>query len=822
MANLSEIFGWFSIGKTPTAQQFRDTFSSYFHKSEKLPQTAVYGLTDDLNDKASKDDLNNATTKFKGYHTSLALLQAEYPQASNKKDFFAWVGTPYPGTVHKVYADGGAWTDTGEVPTQEEIDLAEYAKKIEVDKTYLNASLLNNRYDYATKQDAREAVLLDRRALGQTLTYTLANVEKWLQSTNFIKTDGSYFDYNTGTVKTGASTLMLITIDVSRYTKIKIRKHVGGTGSGFFDSSGYLISSFRFMPDEGHTYGDFAEVNIPLTATLLKVTYDNDNAANSDGVPKWDYVNLFGRGYGAGWVTEKFIGEQLSGWDIESNWLDTDLLLETLNDKLYKDSSEGAAEIIPYSMGVEINAFQTTATSTYFYKTSSDLYGKNVTAIKINVNTVGILDIVFATGIELNSTSYKELKVFTITVSQTGIQYIELPEPYLFAVGNFIGFRKRNGFSFINQHVPRATNPVGGGFIARHVATGSNAVTWSSHDPGDLCIGVLTGGSPIKGDIPKIYELIANNTPSALKDAIVNGDNAEEIKGLIGDNQEVTVIKFKGKVFFYATQRDSHSSSTTPERIVLYDYDTTTNTVSNMRVIIDKDTVGVTSRQQVKCSYMFIYDNIMYAVVTCWHPNYCALLKSTDGENFTLVSNTIVDTVSGFKNSQYGNHCIIPYRINDYFYWYIEGYAGGWQTRLLRSKNIETGWELVGDVKGMAPTGGTASGAKAFFKDGLIKMFYHYGPNGDLPTYLAYAEADANDPLYFKAYYRPLLDLTNYKHVWTNIDQLADIEITEIDAQTYMFASLNDNSGYYGGTATTVYRWVCAKGRLSSILDLPI
>ncbi|MFT4168000.1 MAG: SGNH/GDSL hydrolase family protein [Dysgonomonas sp.] len=133
MANLNDIFSWFSIGKTPTADQFKQSWSSFWHKSEKVSMSAIFGLENSLNDKASKDDLANATTNFKGYHTSLAALQAEYPQAKNKKDFFAWVGSPYPGTVYKVFADGGAWTDTGEVPSQEQIDLTEYAKKTEVE-----------------------------------------------------------------------------------------------------------------------------------------------------------------------------------------------------------------------------------------------------------------------------------------------------------------------------------------------------------------------------------------------------------------------------------------------------------------------------------------------------------------------------------------------------------------------------------------------------------------------------------------------------------------------------------------------------------------
>lgn len=128
MVSLKQLFEWFTTGKFPTEAQFAEQFKSFWHKSERIDQSSVLGLPDALADKATKEDLANATTNFKGYHTSLAALLAIHPQNENRKDFFAWVGSPYPGTVYKVFANGGAWTDTGEVPTQQEIDLAEYAK----------------------------------------------------------------------------------------------------------------------------------------------------------------------------------------------------------------------------------------------------------------------------------------------------------------------------------------------------------------------------------------------------------------------------------------------------------------------------------------------------------------------------------------------------------------------------------------------------------------------------------------------------------------------------------------------------------------------
>jgi hypothetical protein len=43
MADLNQIFNWFRTGKTPTEQQFRDTFQSFWHKSEKIPLLNLEG-----------------------------------------------------------------------------------------------------------------------------------------------------------------------------------------------------------------------------------------------------------------------------------------------------------------------------------------------------------------------------------------------------------------------------------------------------------------------------------------------------------------------------------------------------------------------------------------------------------------------------------------------------------------------------------------------------------------------------------------------------------------------------------------------------------
>jgi len=42
--SLAQIFSWFKTGLFPTEQQFKDTFSSFWHKSEKIDATAIEGF----------------------------------------------------------------------------------------------------------------------------------------------------------------------------------------------------------------------------------------------------------------------------------------------------------------------------------------------------------------------------------------------------------------------------------------------------------------------------------------------------------------------------------------------------------------------------------------------------------------------------------------------------------------------------------------------------------------------------------------------------------------------------------------------------------
>jgi len=44
MASLQLILSWFKTGLFPTEEQFRKTWLSFWHKSEKIPATAIEGF----------------------------------------------------------------------------------------------------------------------------------------------------------------------------------------------------------------------------------------------------------------------------------------------------------------------------------------------------------------------------------------------------------------------------------------------------------------------------------------------------------------------------------------------------------------------------------------------------------------------------------------------------------------------------------------------------------------------------------------------------------------------------------------------------------
>lgn len=76
MVGLDKIFSWFREGLEPSEAQFKESWSSFWHKSERLPQTQVLGLNDNLN-KLEKD---------KADKTAVEAIENEIPNLATKDD----------------------------------------------------------------------------------------------------------------------------------------------------------------------------------------------------------------------------------------------------------------------------------------------------------------------------------------------------------------------------------------------------------------------------------------------------------------------------------------------------------------------------------------------------------------------------------------------------------------------------------------------------------------------------------------------------------------------------------------------------------------
>jgi hypothetical protein len=74
--NINIILGWFKTGKKPTEKQFWDSWLSFWHKDEQIPQNSVANLTDTLDAKVGKSIFDSHQTD-KNAHAALLNLKED-------------------------------------------------------------------------------------------------------------------------------------------------------------------------------------------------------------------------------------------------------------------------------------------------------------------------------------------------------------------------------------------------------------------------------------------------------------------------------------------------------------------------------------------------------------------------------------------------------------------------------------------------------------------------------------------------------------------------------------------------------------------------
>jgi hypothetical protein len=97
--------------------------SNWGKESEKINQN--FQKTD-----AELEKIKGASGAVRWFAT---LTEMKAAVANPRSGDFTWVGTPFPGIVHKYNADTGAWINTGQVPVIAEGDMSDYATKDQLD-----------------------------------------------------------------------------------------------------------------------------------------------------------------------------------------------------------------------------------------------------------------------------------------------------------------------------------------------------------------------------------------------------------------------------------------------------------------------------------------------------------------------------------------------------------------------------------------------------------------------------------------------------------------------------------------------------------------
>ncbi len=75
--NINTLLQWFTTGKKPTQQEFWDSWKSFWHKEEIIPQAVIENLNQDLDSKTNNDDFLAHLSNPLAHSEMRELLQQE-------------------------------------------------------------------------------------------------------------------------------------------------------------------------------------------------------------------------------------------------------------------------------------------------------------------------------------------------------------------------------------------------------------------------------------------------------------------------------------------------------------------------------------------------------------------------------------------------------------------------------------------------------------------------------------------------------------------------------------------------------------------------
>ena len=257
---------------------------------------------------------------------------------------------------------------------------------------------------------------------------------------------------------------------------------------------------------------------------------------------------------------------------------------------------------------------------------------------------------------------------------------------------------------------------------------------------------------------------------------------------------EQSVVKFKGKYFLYYTAAKSTPQAFIDGGIAV--------AVSNrpdggFMMYTDDAVIGgnrgkagvnraVGSGVVVKDDYVYVFASMDYNVQAAG----AKIFKSSDGLNFSLVGNFLTPGAIPFI----ANLSVYPEKqSNGYYYGIAEGRPGeNWACYLVRSLNLESGWEVVHILPSLAVNANGMYGGPELTRSAnndRWMLFYHsaYELNGNAPTAIFYAESTEIEPKNWTNKGK-VLDINDELDFYSayNVDQVATPQIFEENGKTYL------------------------------------
>lgn len=126
LQTLNTIKSWFKTGAKPTQQQFWDTWQSFWHKDEQIPQNSIQDLTRTLNNKVEKDEFDthkkdpNAHAESiarkldkDGYHGTAKMIDDRLSAIENPDRVLKFGTINIAGLDVKIMANAFAWVLNG-------------------------------------------------------------------------------------------------------------------------------------------------------------------------------------------------------------------------------------------------------------------------------------------------------------------------------------------------------------------------------------------------------------------------------------------------------------------------------------------------------------------------------------------------------------------------------------------------------------------------------------------------------------------------------------------------------------------------------------